>query len=292
MRIMRRSFSCGTLIFALAGPLSVSGQTGPLSVQVESGMVKLSDSDVEYFSQGQGEAIILLPGANLSVGYLDGLAEALADAGYRVVRINFRGAGKSVGAEAGVTLHTLAADTAGVIEALKLGPSNIVGHAFGNRVARQLAADRPDLVRTVILLAAGGKVDPQPAAAAALRTFFNPASSDAAGVEAMRYMVGNPAEAEMAWQVIKPSLAPNAWAIEYKAAIATPLQDWWAPSGTAKYLVVQGSNDQVAPPKNGELLKQDLGARVTLALLPDAGHLMLVTDPKKVAESIASFLHQ
>ena len=52
-------------------------------------MVKLADSDIEYFSEGKGEAPVLLPGGNLTVGYMDGLSHALAIAGYRAVRINF-----------------------------------------------------------------------------------------------------------------------------------------------------------------------------------------------------------
>jgi pimeloyl-ACP methyl ester carboxylesterase len=70
------------------------------------GIVKLADSSIEYFTRGQGETIVLLPGGTLTVGYLDGLADALAKAGYRVVGINFRGAGKSTGASEGVTLQT------------------------------------------------------------------------------------------------------------------------------------------------------------------------------------------
>jgi pimeloyl-ACP methyl ester carboxylesterase len=67
---------------------------------------------------------------------LDGLADALAKAGYRVVGINFRGSGKSTGASKGVTLNTFANDVAGVIEALKIGPANVAGNDFGKRVAR------------------------------------------------------------------------------------------------------------------------------------------------------------
>jgi pimeloyl-ACP methyl ester carboxylesterase len=47
---------------------------------VETGLVKLADSDIEYFSRGEGEAIVLLPGGTLTIGYLDGLAEELAKA--------------------------------------------------------------------------------------------------------------------------------------------------------------------------------------------------------------------
>lgn len=59
---------------------SVTGiaQTEAPQVKVTTGMVQLADSDVEYFTRGEGEAIILLPGGTLTVGYLDGLANTLA----------------------------------------------------------------------------------------------------------------------------------------------------------------------------------------------------------------------
>ena len=60
----------------------------------ETGLVKLTDFSIQYFSRGKGELIVLLPGGTLTVGYLDGLAEALAGAGYRVVGINFRDFGR------------------------------------------------------------------------------------------------------------------------------------------------------------------------------------------------------
>src|SRR5579863_5444274 len=152
------------------------------------GIVKLADSNIEYFSRGEGEAIVLLPGGTLTVGYLDGLAEALAKAGYRVVAVNFRGSGKSTGPGEGVTLQTNADDVAGVVQALKLGPVHMAGNDFGNRVARMFAASHPELTRSVILLAAGGKIQPKPAAARALRVIFSPASTDAEVLSVMPYL--------------------------------------------------------------------------------------------------------
>ena len=74
-------------------------------VKAKEGMVKLADSSIQYFSRGEGETIVLLPGGTLTVGYLDGVAEVLAKSGYRVVGINFRGSGKSTGSSKGVTLQ-------------------------------------------------------------------------------------------------------------------------------------------------------------------------------------------
>ena len=305
MRIKALSLGCVAVSGAVAvallagcGPRPADQTTSEKSAPaqaapgVQSGIVKLGDADIQYFSQGEGEAVVLLPGGSLDVGYLEGPADAVAKAGYRVVRINFRGAGKSTGPEEGVTLHTLAGDVAGVIEALKLGPANVGGHAFGNRVARMLAADRPELVRSVILFAAGGKVAAAPAADRALKIIFTPGSPEDEVLEAMKYMVGDPADVQKVWQIIKPCRAPRAAGIEYKAGAATPLKDWWAPPGKTKYLVVQGSDDQAAPPENGVLLKKDLANRVTLVEIPKAGHLVLVERPEKVADEVVSFLRQ
>ena len=176
---------------------------------VETGVVKLADSNIEYFSRGEGEAIVLLPGGTLTVGYLDGLAEALAKAGYRVVGINFRDSGKSTGPSDGVTLQTMADDVAGVTEALKLGPVNVAGNDFGNRVARMFAASHPELTRSVILLAAGGKIQPKPAAAHALEIIFNPASTEAEILAVMPYLVSSPANSARVWALFKPSLDPR-----------------------------------------------------------------------------------
>jgi pimeloyl-ACP methyl ester carboxylesterase len=284
-------------ILMVAGSLSQTHFFGQSSMQsvptepVQEGIVKLTDSNIQYFSQGQGEPVVLLPSGGLTVGYMEGLSQDLSEAGYRMIRINFRGSGKSTGPGEGITLHTLANDVAGVIQSLKIGPVNIAGHAFGNRVARTLAADHPELVHTVILFAAGGKVPPKPPGELALKVIFDPASSDAEVLKEMKYMVGDPAEITMAWKMIKPSRAPEVAGLQRTAMENTPLKDWWAPPGHMKYLVIQGTDDQIAPPENGEMLKQELGARVTLVSFPGAGHLLLVTEPKKATAAVVSFLH-
>jgi pimeloyl-ACP methyl ester carboxylesterase len=259
---------------------------------VDTGIVKLADSNIEYFSRGKGETIVLLPGGTLTVGYLDGLANALAKAGYRVVGINFRGSGKSTGPSQGVTLQTMADDVAGVIKSLKLGPVHVAGNDFGNRVARMLAASHPDLTRSVILLAAGGKIQPKPEAAHALMVMFNPASTDADVMAIMPYFVSNPANAERVLAMMKPSRDPAAGPIEKAAAEATPLETWWAPPGKTKYLIVQGAEDQIAPPENGEILKKELADRATLVNVPGAAHLLPLEQPDTTASHVISFIRK
>jgi pimeloyl-ACP methyl ester carboxylesterase len=276
----------------IASPALLACATTLKAQIVDIGIVKLADSNIEYFSRGKGETIVLLPGGTLTVGYLDGLANALAKAGHRVVGINFRGSGKSTGPSQGVTLQTMADDVAGVIKSLKLGPVHVAGNDFGNRVARMLAASHPDLTRSVILLAAGGKIQPKPEAANALMVMFNPASTDADVMAIMPYFVSNPANAERVLAMMKPSRDPAAGPIEKAAAEATPLETWWAPPGKTKYLIVQGAEDQIAPPENGEILKKELADRATLVNVPGAAHLLPLEQPDTTASHVISFIRK
>ena len=256
------------------------------------GIVKLTDSSIEYFSRGEGEAIVLLPGGTLTIGYLDGLADALAKAGYRVVGINFRGSGKSTGTSEGVTLQTFADDVAGVVKTLKLGPVHMAGNDFGNRVARMFAASHPELTRSVILLAAGGKIPPKPDAARALGVIFNPASTEPDILAVMNYLVANQADAARVWGIFKISLDPRVAGIQAAAAKATPLEAWWAPPGKTKYLILQGANDLIAPPENGVELQKELGDRATLINVPGAAHLLPLEQPETTATQMLSFIRQ
>jgi pimeloyl-ACP methyl ester carboxylesterase len=201
---------------------------------VETGLVELTDSRIEYFSRGEGEPIVLLPGGTLKVGYLDGLAEALSKAGHRVVGINFRGSGKSTGPSEGVTLQTMADDVAGVIKALNLGPVSVAGNDFGNRVARMLAASHPELTRSVILLAAGGNVQPAPPAARALPIPC---------IHGRRYLGGVSVSGFQSCR-FRPRLEAfqafsRSWSGGYRKGGrgSTPLDAWWAPPGETKYLI-------------------------------------------------------
>ncbi len=52
----------------------------------------------------------------------------------------------------------MADDVAGVVTEPETGSVHVTGNDFGNRVARMFAASHTQLTRSVILLAAGGKV--------------------------------------------------------------------------------------------------------------------------------------
>ena len=79
--------------------------------------------------------------------------DALAE-GRRVVTMDHRGHGDStkVGTLEGYSIAQLARDLAGFIDAVGNGPVDLLGHSMGGRVVLLTALDRPDLVRSLVLM--------------------------------------------------------------------------------------------------------------------------------------------
>jgi pimeloyl-ACP methyl ester carboxylesterase len=249
--------------------------------------IDVGGATLECALYGSGDPVVLLANAGCSTGYFADLAQKLTGGGFQSIAINMRGVGESRGSLEGATLHDLAADVAGVIEALGCGPAHLVGHAFGNRIARCLAADRPSLVRSVILLAAGGLIAPPTPLGTAFRdaTEAKMNGSDCVTVLGARWL--SPASDPRILSAVK------CWPALHIAHLVTsrnvPLEEWWS-AGTAPLLVVQGLDDEAAPPGNGYALREQLGERVRLIDLPRAGHFMVLEQPEAVARAVVEFL--
>ena len=249
-------------------------------------MVPAGDAQIDVRSFGAGALLVLLPGLGRSSSDLDRFAGRLVEAGYRVVLPEPRGMGASTGSLEHLTLHDLARDVAAVIEAVGGAPAVVIGHAFGNRIARCLAADYPGLVRLVVLLSSSGKVQPQADIAEAIR---------------LAQAVDTPLDvrakaARDAWFAPGSDIAPwlDGWSQPVMrgylaAADATPVADWWT-AGQAKMLIVQGLCDVSAPVGNGRLLRDECGNRATLIELADVGHALPVENPDLVAATLIHHL--
>jgi pimeloyl-ACP methyl ester carboxylesterase len=253
--------------------------------------VEVGAARFEAAIYGAGDTVILLPAGSHHIGYLAPLAQQLAVAGFRAVAINFRGVGASTGPLDGLTLHHLAADIAGVIEALTAAPAHIVDHAFGNRVARCLAADRPDLVRRVVLLAAGGLVPTDPEARRAAHRLRHETLTESESLELRKAAYLSPVSDARLMLQVQQSPRWAAGDLTETVSQATPLADWWA-GGTAPLLVVQGLDDRRAPPGNGWALRDQVGDRVRVVDIPQAGHFLVLEQPQAVAEAVTAFLRE
>ena len=250
----------------------VPGPGGPLEVHV----------------CGEGPAVVLI--ASLGRGAQDfaDLAARLAASGFCALALEPRGIGASSSPLEGLTMADLADDVAKVITALADGAATVVGHAFGNRVARMVATRHPDVVESVVLLACGGLIPPSAEVTAALASVFDASLDRAAHLDAVArafFAAGNdPSPWEGGWHA-ETAVAQSA------ATAGTPVEDWWM-AGSADVLVIQPAADVVAVPQNAMRIVEMLGERASMVTIPHAGHALLPEQPASVATEILAWLRR
>jgi pimeloyl-ACP methyl ester carboxylesterase len=116
---------------------------------------------IETYVDGDGPAVVVIPSYGRDSGEdFEPFTAALVAAGYRVLRPQPRGVGRSAGPMTGVDLRGLGDDVAHVIDQLGNGFAVLLGHAFGHIVARTVAANHPAKVAAVILAAAASRSVP------------------------------------------------------------------------------------------------------------------------------------
>lgn len=260
---------------------------------VERRIVSRDNVELEVLSQGSGPVIVMLPSLGRSGEDYDAVATMLAVDGFRVLRPQPRGIGRSRGPMEGLSMHDLAADVAKVIENENKSSVIVVGHAFGNFVARQIAADRPDLVRGVVVAAASsGKVPPgsteKPIGPEIRQAIDGPSNASLPEAKRLEYL-------QIAF--FAPGNDASVWLggwnsevhhMEAHAREHTPVDDYFA-AGTAPVLDLQAENDPVAPRRFAGVLKSMLGDRVTIVVIPNASHALFPEQPKAVMQAIARF---
>lgn len=286
MKTISRFLFGATLTLAAAIAMA---STPPLKQEV----VRYDNVQIEVTSQGEGPVIVMLPSLGRSGRDYDQVANYLQADGFRVVRPEPRGIGQSKGPMDGLSVHDFARDVAAVVEHENKGPIVVVGHAWGNFAARMLAADRPDLVRAVVMAAASaGKVPPgstEKPINAEMRQAIDGAG-DMSLSEEQRLVYLRKA-------FFAPGNDPTVWLggwhdathhAESHARNTTPVDDYFA-AGTAPILDLQGEADTVAPRRFSGVLKSMLGDRVQVVVLKNAGHAMAPEQPKAMADAIAVF---
>ncbi|MFD0690819.1 alpha/beta fold hydrolase [Actinomadura fibrosa] len=253
---------------------------------------------LSYQRAGAGEPVVLVMGSSAAARTWDvHQTPALRRAGFATVTFDNRGMPPSDRPEGDYRLADLVADTAGLIEALELGPCHLVGVSLGALIAQELALARPDLVRSAVLMATRARSD-------ALRRAQSAADRElrASGVRLPpRYRAVTTATEMLAPATLNDDRAVSAWlelfelagggAADGQAAAADGLGDRRAAlrGVSVPCLAVAFADDRICPPH--------LVAEVADAIpgcefleLPDCGHLGYLERPEEVNSTIIDFL--
>lgn len=246
----------------------------------------ISVAELEVRLDGEGPAVVLLPSLGRDSYEFDPIASDLAAAGFTALRPQPRGIGSSRGPMTGLDLHDLAGDVAAVIEHFDAAPAVVAGHAFGHYVARVLAADRPELVRGVAVLAAGARRFPASLTerVAKCSDLSLPDHERLVHLRDVFFAAGHdPAVWLDGWW-------PDAIVSQRAAMAATDKESWWtvAPS---PLLDVQAGEDVFRPAETrGELVDEFGSELVSTAVVPACGHALVPEAPHEVARILVEWI--
>ena len=248
-------------------------------------IVDAGDSTVDVLENGTGPSIVLLPSTGRGQEDFDHLAEALAKGGFHVLRPQPRGIGASKGPMTDITYHDFARDIAAVIRQAGGGPAVIAGHAYGNWIARVVSTDFPDLVKGVVLVAAGAKNFP-PSLSDEITTINDESKPEAVRLKALQVAFFAPGHDARPW--LKGWYA-DVTKSQRGAGAKTNREFWWA-GGKAPMLDLIAGDDPFRPKETINEIKDSFGSRISVKVIANASHALPDEQPGAVAQSIIEWI--
>jgi pimeloyl-ACP methyl ester carboxylesterase len=226
---------------------------------------------------GAGSPVALIHGLSGSSRWWSRNVDALA-ASHLVAAVDLTGFGRNrryaVLPEIPPSFREIAALLARWLETFG-EPVHVIGHSMGGQLAIRVAAERPDLVRSLILVNSAGMpfhVDPRPH----VRTLPRPpyGGPGIARVLVPDFLRAGPASVAVAGtRVILGDMRPMMHAIR------------------ARVLLVWGEGDPIVPLYYGEAMQREIaGSR--LVVIPKAAHVAMWDAPEEFNRIALSFLQE
>jgi pimeloyl-ACP methyl ester carboxylesterase len=138
------------------GGIAVSAANQPRTVEqnVMNGYVNANGLNMYYEVHGEGEPLVLLHGAFMTIDLNFGKMLPVLATGRRIVAVELQGHGHTEDLDRPLSFEQMADDTAALLGALSISRADVFGYSMGGTTAVELAIRHPDLVRKLIVMSA------------------------------------------------------------------------------------------------------------------------------------------
>ncbi|ACY16089.1 alpha/beta fold hydrolase [Haliangium ochraceum] len=266
---------------------------------------RVGDIELHYESEGEGLPLVLIMGIGTQLtAWPAGLRAALVERGLRVIRFDNRDIGLSsklthlpvpklrrvltrtllgMLQDVPYTLEDMAADTAGLLDALELDSAHILGASMGGMIAQVMALHHPQRMRSLCsVMSHPGNLRSMVARPKAYRALMSPLPKEHEAavthmVGVMRALSGSgfPFDEDAARAYLDLAIArsvhPQGFLRQFAAIAAAPNRIPALRSLRMPSLVIHGTDDPLVPVSGGRATAKAIpGAR--LHLVPGMGH--------------------
>ena len=243
---------------------------------------------------GNGKPLLLVPGIGCSADMWQPFLSYFPNR--RIVSFDAPGAGRSSTPLYPVSVPSLAALAAAVLDNRGVECCDVIGFSYGGAIAQQLAYDFPERVRRLVLAATNcglGSFWGSPGAMAVMATplrFYSAAYFDEIAADVYGGATGRDPGKRYSASGARRRLPPST----YGYAMQLLGGSSWSSLGFLadiphETLVVCGDDDPLVPVVNARMLAARI-PNAQLEVVERAGHLLLWDEPERIAPQIGQFV--
>lgn len=152
MRTFFKNLAACFIVCLIFSTQSFAQQTAEKVSPVKTGYAPVNGQKVYYEIYGDGEPLVLLHGAYMTIGLnWAPMLPALAK-GHKVIALEMQGHGHTPLGNRAFSFDSLADDVAKVLAYLDIQQADVVGYSFGGVIAWKLAMDYPALVKKAVII--------------------------------------------------------------------------------------------------------------------------------------------
>ncbi len=262
--------------------------------------VQVNDIAMNYEIQGKGFPLLLLAGLGADHSVWDeNMIHELADR-FQTILMDNRGAGHTDCPKGPYSIKQLAADAAGLLDALGIPRAYVLGHSMGGFIAQQLAIDYPQKVTKLVLCSsnAGPNRAVSPAAEVT-QGIMDRARGKLTDEEIVNnrvnhafsplYQQAHPEFIEKFRQKAATNLMPQTPYMAQAQATMSYNSARFLKNLQVPTLILHGRKDTLAPWQNAEILAKCIaGAKVVYC--EESAHTLYTAEPGAFMKPLLEFL--
>lgn len=216
---------------------------------------------------------------------------AILKSKYRCISYDHRGWGQSEKPSSGYNIKSLADDCLALLTKMELDDYILVGHSMGGKVAQYIAAQQPQGLRKLILVA------PSPATPTIMPKDMHESMRNAyASTDAINATIDHVFKADNLDPQTRLQLVEGIQKHTEDSRLGWPdialLEDVSAGVKNIQLptLIIAGENDVIDSPQRLEEEVQAVIPQARMSVVSNAGHLIMLQEPQKVARLISDFI--
>ena len=259
---------------------------------------RVGDIDLEYDIEGSGPTLLMVMGmggqaSSWGQGFLDLLQHQ-----FTTIRFSNRGTGRSGQSSEVTTIRAMAEDAAGLLQALEIESTHVMGISMGGMISQELVLNHPQAVHGLVLgCTMCGQAHSLPVPLETIARFGAlPSMSRQERIKQFWAMTVTPEferdHGDFLDNVVKTELespTPEETMLRQMGAVVTFDTFDRLPQVRAPTLILQGDRDLLVAPGNADILHERIpGSQVVP--ITNASHCFFWEQPKQSAAAVIEFL--